>query len=183
MPREVALTCAAIAAAAALAGCGGSGGRAKTAHTPTTARAVDTQEVERLLIATQKRASPDFDVRDASCPARVVVTEGATFQCTVVVEGVVAPYTITLKDVNGDRKTGGYDLRPAKAILSVPKIVDFVKSSATDPNARVDCGPQRVKVLDPGSTFDCRLTDATGDHTVTLRVDDVTGKVTLLGAT
>jgi Domain of unknown function (DUF4333) len=183
MPSGVALTCAAVAAAAALAACSGSGGRAKSADTPTTARAVDTQEVERLLIATQKRASPDFDVRDASCPARVVVSEGATFECTVVVEGVIAPYTITLKDVNGRKKTGGYDLRPSKAILSVPKIVDFVKSSATDPNARVDCGPDRVKVLDPGATFDCKLTDAAGDHTVTLRVDDVSGKVTLLGAT
>jgi hypothetical protein len=183
MPRRLALVCAAAAAAVALAGCHGSGGRAAPATTPTTGRAVDTEEVERLLIATQKRASPDFDVRDASCPARVVVTEGATFECTVVVEGVVAPYTITFKDVNGGDKTGGYDLRPAKAILSVPKIVDFVKSSATDPTARVDCGPQRVKVLDPGATFDCKLTDGAGDHTVTLRVDDVTGKVTLLGAT
>ena len=183
MPRAVALTCAAVAVAATMAACSGSDKRAAPAAPSTTARAVDTQEVERLLIATQKRASPDFDVRDPSCPARVVVSEGSTFQCTVVVEGVIAPYTITFKEVNGAKKTGGYDLRPAKAILSVPKIVDFVKSSATDPGARVDCGPQRVKVLDPGATFDCKLTDAAGDHTVTLRVDDVAGKVTLLGAT
>ena len=183
MPRAVALACAAVVAAAVLGACSGSGGRAEPDATPTTARVVDTQQVESLVIATQKRASPDFDVRDASCPARVVVKEGATFECTVVVEGVVAPYTVTFTDVNVKAKTGGYDLRPAKAILSVPKIVDFVKTSATDPAARVDCGTQRVKVLDPGATFACRLSDATGDHTVTLRVDDVSGKVTLLGAT
>ncbi len=168
-----------------LASCSGSGGNGDggAAAPPTTAKAVDTQEVERLLVTTQKRASPDFDVRDPSCPARVVVTEGASFECTVVVEGVVAPYTITFKQVNDKEKTGGYDLRPAKAILSVPKLVDFVKSSARDPAARVDCGPLRVKVLDPGATFECRLADTAGDHIVTLRVDDVAGRVTLLGAT
>jgi len=180
--RAAVVSVAVALAAVTAASCSGSSGKVKGA-TPTTAKAVDTQEVENLLVATQKRASPDFDVRDPSCPARVVVSEGASFQCTVVVEGVVAPYTITFKQVNGAKKTGGYDLRPTKAILSVPKVVDFVKSSATDPNARVDCGPQRVMVLDAGATFDCRLADATGDHVVTLRVDDVSGKVTLLGAT
>ncbi len=180
--RWLAGAAVAVAVAAGLGACRGPDS-GKRAATPTTARAVDTQEVERLLVATQKRASPDFDVRDPSCPARVVVSEGATFECTVVVEGVIAPYTITLKQVNNEKKTGGYDLRPSKAILSVPKVVDFVKSSATDPTARVDCGPQRVKVLDAGATFECHLTDKAGDHVVTLSVDDVAGKVTILGAT
>ena len=52
-------------------------------------RGVDTHEIEQLLVAKQKARSPDFDVRDPSCPARIVVAEGETFQCTVVVEGVI----------------------------------------------------------------------------------------------
>jgi uncharacterized metal-binding protein len=161
------------------AGCS-SGSSGPDAAAPTTAKAVDTQDVESLLVANQKRASPEFDVGAASCPARVVVTEGTTFQCTVVVEGVVVPYDVTLTDVNGTSKTGGFDIRPAKAILSIPKLVDALGRNA--PGTRIDCGPERVRVYDVGATFDCQAIDAQGAHPITLRVNDIHGNVTQVGA-
>ena len=156
------------------AGCGGS----DAGEPPDTGDgAVDTQEVESLLVSTQKRASPEFDVRDPSCPARVVVQEGATFQCTVVVEGVVAPFNVTLKGVSSGSRTGQFDIRPAKAILSIPKLVDVLRSRV--PGSTVDCGPQRVRVLDVGATLECRVTGGDQpDQTITLKVDDVLGNVT-----
>lgn len=160
------------------AGCGGSDSEEPSA---TTQKMVDTQEVEQLLVNTQMRASPDFEVGAASCPDHVVVAEGVTFECTVVVDGVIAPYVVTMADVNPRSQTGRYDLRPAKAILSIPRLVDFVKRLATEPDAQVDCGPARVKVADVGSTFECQLTDGEGPHTVTLKVDDIKGKVTIVG--
>ncbi|HVL28066.1 MAG TPA: DUF4333 domain-containing protein [Acidimicrobiales bacterium] len=153
-------------------GGGGDGGASAA-----TDGAVDTQEVESLLVSTQQRASPEFDVRDPSCPARIVVEEGATFQCTVVVEGVVAPFNVTLRGVNEGSRTGQFDIRPAKAILSIPKLVDVLRARV--PGATVDCGPERVRVLDVGATFQCRVSGGSQpEQTITLRVDDVLGNVT-----
>jgi hypothetical protein len=155
-------------------GCSGSG---SDEPAKTDDGAVDTQEVESLLVSTQQRASPEFDVRDPSCPARVVVQEGATFQCTVVVEGVIAPFNVTLKGVNSGSRTGQFDIRPAKAILSVPKLVDVLRARV--PGATVDCGPDRVRVLDVGALIDCRVTGGNQpDQTIRLKVDDVLGNVT-----
>ena len=159
-----------------LVACGGSGD-GDGGSTTATDNAVDTQEVESLLVSTQQRASPEFDVRDPSCPARVVVEEGATFQCTVVVEGVVAPFNVTLRGVNSGSRTGQFDIRPAKAILSIPKLVDVLRARV--PGASIDCGQERVRVLDVGGTFQCRVTGGgQPDQSITLRVDDVLGNVT-----
>jgi len=168
-----------LAIALAVAGCSSAAkGPATTADAAS--RGVDTHDIEQLLVAKQKAQSPDFDVRDPSCPARIIVAEGETFQCTVVVEGVIVPYRVTLRDVNENSKTAGYDLRPAKAILSIPKLVDALQRNS--PGSRIDCGPERVKVLDPGATFDCSVTSAQGGaQTVTLRVNDIDGNVSQVG--
>ena len=178
--RGLGRAAAAVVAGVALstASCSGSESGSSSDAAP---EPVDTAEVESLLVATQRRASPEFTVGQASCPDQVAVSEGVTFNCTVLVEGVPAPYVVTFADVNSRSQTGRYDLRPAKAILSVPKLVELVKSLATDPAARVDCGPAKVRVADVGTTLECRLTDTRGDLTVNLRVDDIEGKVTVVG--
>lgn len=163
--------------AATLVVCGACSSPSKRADTGDSAgRGVDARDIESLLVAKQKAQSPDFDVRDPSCPARIIVAEGETFQCTVVVEGVVVPYQVTLRDVNENSKTAGYDLRPAKAILSIPKLVEALQRNS--PGSRIDCGPDRVKALDEGATFRCTVTDAQGaSQPVTLRVKDRDGNV------
>lgn len=167
----------AVLLALAAAACSSSSTTTKPAATADPAsRGVDTRDIEQLLVAKQKAQSPDFDVRDPSCPARIIVADGETFQCTVVVEGVVVPYQVTLRDVNENSKTAGYDLRPAKAILSIPKLVDALQRNS--PGSRIDCGPERVKVLDVGATFGCSVADAAGvRQPVTLRVVDRDGNV------
>lgn len=135
-------------------------------------KVIDTREVENTLVATQKRATPTLDVRDPACPARVEVSEGASFSCTIAVEGVIVPYQVTLADVATKIR---YNIRPARAILLISKLVDALRSQV--PNATVDCGPDRIKVLDVGSTLECRLSDRTGARTVMFKVDDVDGNV------
>ena len=154
-------------------GDGGDGGGATASTTP---KVVDTREVENTLVATQKRATPDLDVRDPACPARVEVSEGATFACTIAVEGVIVPYSVTLADVATRIR---YNIRPAKAILLLSKLADALRAQV--PDATVDCGPERIKVLDVGATLDCRLSNRTTARTVTFRVDDVDGNVTPVG--
>ncbi len=166
----------ALGVALGAAGCSGRGEAPEPGGDDPASRGVDTQEIERLLLARQRSQSPDFDVRDPSCPARIIVADGETFQCTVAVEGVVVPYQVTLRDVNENSKTAGYDLRPAKAILSIPKLVDALQGN--NPGSRIDCGPERVKVLDPGATFECTVTTPPDPpQPVTLRVNDIGGNV------
>jgi hypothetical protein len=161
------------------AACSHSGGG--KAETSTTARAVDTQQVESVVLATQKRATPTLDVRDPSCPARVVVTEGATFRCTVVLEGVIVPYDVTLKNVNSGSKTGSYDIQPAAAIILVSKLVDALQRNA--PGTNIDCGPQKILVVAVGATFDCQATRNLTTQKITLKVDDLSGNVTQVTST
>jgi hypothetical protein len=137
--------------------------------------------VEEALVANQKQTSPDFHVDGATCPERVTLGPGATFQCTVTVEGVAAPYNVTVSDANATKDVSRLTMQPAKAIVSVNKLVSIVKGVATDPAADVDCGRARVLVVDAGSTLDCQVTDVRGQHTVMLRVEDVQGRVTVLG--
>lgn len=161
---------AVLTAAVACTG-GGSADRA----TPTTARAADTREIEELLVTTQRQATPDLEIRGATCPARVEVTRGTTFQCSVVIENIVVPYEVALVDVDTPSRTGRYDIRPAKAVILMPKVAETL--GRANPGARIDCGNDKVRVLDPGQTLRCTVTFGGPPQVVTLRVDDVAGTV------
>jgi len=170
-----------VATVALAAACGGGGGGTAGGGN---GKGAGTAEVERLLVATQKNASPDLRVGNATCPPRVEVAEGATFDCTVVVEGVEAPYRVTATGVDPVTRTAHFAVQPAKAILSTAKVVAFLASqlSGAPKGVKVDCPGPPVRVFEPGATFDCRATDGRTTQVATLRVDDVQGKVTLVAA-
>ena len=138
-------------------------------------RRVDASEVESVVVATQRRSSPDLAVGSASCPSGVPATEGAFLECSVLVEGRPVPYAVTVRQADAP---GGlrYDVRPAKAILLVSKVVEAI-SRSTSPASAVDCGGERVRVLDVGEQFDCTLTYAGGTRSVRVRVDTLEGAV------
>jgi hypothetical protein len=165
---------AALWAVLALAvACDRSGSQAERADGP---RLVDSKELESVLVATQRRSSPDLPVGPASCPAGVPATEAATLECTVSVDGVLVPYAVTIRQTD---QPGGlrYDVRPAKAILQVSKVVEAIQRSASSPTSTVECGPERVRVVDVGGTFDCSLTEGENTRTVRVRVETVEGNV------
>lgn len=142
----------------------------------------DTTEVEQELEGAQRQATPDLVVSDAKCPDRVDVVEDLAFECTVVVAGAVAPYTVRLTDVDAAKQTAHYEIRPAKAVIAVSKLVDFIRSQLNpgSEGSRIDCGPAKVMVLDPGGTIECSVTDRQTTQVATFRVDDLQGKVTIV---
>lgn len=146
-------------------------------ETRTTEGALDTTPAEQQLVALQKRATPDLNVTEARCPARAELRKGAKFGCSVLVEGLPAPYTVTVTDVDRGAKTAEYDFELTKAVVPTARILDAARQAWADKSAQFDCGPGKVRLQAPGSTIECSVNDRDGFHSVTLRVVDIEGKL------
>jgi hypothetical protein len=166
--------------AALVAGCGNDtvdGTETRDDETRTTEGALDTTQAEQQLVARQKQATPDLNVGEARCVTRAELRRGATFGCSVMVEGLPAPYTVTVTDVDRDARTAEYEFELTKAIVSTAKVVGVVKQSWPDQSAQVDCGPGKVRLAEPGTTIECSVNDKDGFHSATARVVDIQGNV------
>lgn len=140
----------------------------------------DPADVADQVQKAQQDVTPDLDVADASCPDDSDPEEGASIECTVTIEGVEAPYTVTFTTVTDDDVK--FDIEPAQAIISTEKVVDYLVQQATDQgltDAEADCGEDAVIVQDPDTTFGCTLLFGDGSQDVTLRVKDLDGTVSL----
>jgi hypothetical protein len=129
----------AVALLVLLAACGGTG---RPSPAPDRDELVGTADVERLLVSTQKRKSPSLRVGTATCPDQVRLANGTMFTCTVQIEGVPAPYSVTLRDVDAAGTGGRFALEPAKPIIDVTRIVSLIRREL-QPTARaatVRCG-------------------------------------------
>lgn len=143
------------------------------------------KEIETKIQQVQATAAPTLKVGAATCPAKL---GGApkkipigTYTCTVVIEGVSAPYTVVIKD-GGFLKSGVYSIAPAKAIIDLTKVVGFVRNSLDPkeaPLAKINCGKGVVVVLEPTSTIVCAVTVAASVQKYTFVVKDVNGTIAL----
>jgi Domain of unknown function (DUF4333) len=170
----------ALALLVSLAACGDGGGRSAA---PARDGLVGTADVERLLVSTQKRKSPELRVGRASCPDQVRLVNGTRFTCTVQIEGTRAPYAVTLRDVDAARATGRFALRPAKPIIDVTRIVALIRSRL-QPTARaatVRCGAARVRVVEVGASIACTITLGEAVQKVSAVVKDLQGTVVVRG--
>ena len=172
MTRAAAL--ASILAAALLSGaCGGS-------EVEGASRTVDREQVEGLLRQRQTERNPRLRVQSASCPDGVAARAGETFECIVVIEGVQAPFTVTIAEVLGDQVR--YDLRSRLAIVDVVGVADFIRSRLEESwraTARVDCGNVKVRLVEVGGTVDCTVTNGTQTRSIQAVVEDRDGTFTL----
>ncbi len=146
-------------------------------ETRTTEGALDTTPAEQLLVARQKQATPDLNVGEARCQTRAELRKGAKFGCSVLVEGLPAPYTVTVTDVDRDAQTAEYEFELTKAVVATAKAVEAVRQSWADKNARVDCGPGKVRLAQVGTTIECSVNDNDGFHSATIRVVDIEGNL------
>jgi hypothetical protein len=146
-------------------------------ETRTTEGALDTNPAEQQLVARQKQATPDLNVGEARCVTRAELREGATFGCSVMVEGLPAPYTVTVTDVDRDARTAEYEFELTKAIVATAKVVAVVKQTWPDQSAQVVCGHGKVRLAEVGTTIECSVNDKDGFHSATARVVDIQGNV------
>jgi hypothetical protein len=170
----------ALAALVLLAACGGAD---RPSPAPDRDELVGTADVERLLVSTQKRRSPKLRVGAASCPDQVRLANGTMFTCTVRIEGVKAPYSVTLRDVDASGAGGRFALAPAKPIIDVTRIVGLIRTKL-QPTARaadVRCGGARVRVVEIGGTIACTITLGDAVQKVTAVVKDLEGTVVVRG--
>lgn len=171
---------AALTLALLLTGCGGA---ARPAATAPRDQLVGTADVERLLVSTQKRKSPNLEVGAATCPDQVRLANGTKFTCTVLIEGTRAPYAVTLRDVDAAKATGRFALAPAKPIIDVSRVVALIRSKL-QPTARaatVRCGTAKVRVVEVGTSIACTITLGDAVQKVTAEVRDLKGTVVVRG--
>jgi Domain of unknown function (DUF4333) len=175
-PRLVALLLIAL-----LAACGGGTGPKATTARPV--QLVGTDDVERLLVSTQRRKSPNLKVGEATCPDRVRLVNGTRFTCTVRIEGTKAPYAVTLRDVDAAKATGRFALAPAKPIIDVSRIVGLIRSKLqpTARGATVTCGTAKVRVVEVGAAIACTITLGDAVQKVSAVVKDLQGTVVVRG--
>jgi hypothetical protein len=165
-----------LALVALLAACGGG---QDPAATPVRDELVATADVERLLVSTQKRTSPRLRVGVAHCPDQVRLANGTEFTCTIEIEGVEAPYSVTLRDLDAGKASGRFALEPAKPIIDVTRIVRLIRGSL-QPGARgatVRCGPTKVRVVEIGAAIPCTITLGEAVQKVNAMVKDLKGTV------
>jgi hypothetical protein len=136
----------------------------------------DLSEVESRLLAEQKAESPDLVVEDATCPDDVTIEKGATFECTVSIEGIEAPYTVTVTENDSEAETASFHFEPAKAIIDVSIIVDFIQGKVSG-SGTVDCGDEKVVIADVGDTIDCTVSDGNDSFDAGMVVKDLDGTV------
>lgn len=139
----------------------------------------DADAVAEQVQEAQEEATPDLDVTDPSCPDSEP-EEGGTIECTIAIDGVEAPYTVTFTEVTDDGVD--FDIEPAQAIISVASTVELYqaeleKQGYTD--VEVDCGDAGVVVQDPGTTFTCELTQDGSTFEREVTIDDIDGNVTI----
>ena len=186
---------AALAAALVVgSGCGSGNGSATDVPTTSTSAPVTTamppqgsvsEEIEQELAEGQKRSTPDLAVGAATCPETVPATPGASFECSVDVEGVAVPFRVTLAGTS-DPLSGGdsqflFEQAPPLIQVStvVARITDELKRQGHDvAPLRVDCGPAKVRVLAAGGGFDCALSGGGPTQTVRVTVQDDKGSLT-----
>jgi Domain of unknown function (DUF4333) len=150
---------------------------ASVSTSPSDGGGPDLAELEAKLVDLQKEKAPDLDVEGAECPEDVDLDKGSRFECTVTIEGVEAPYSITLEEDDPEGDSGSFHIEPALAIIDVSIVVDFLKGRAE--GADVACGQEAVIVGDVGDTFDCTI-DSGGQHqTVEMIIKDLDGTVAI----
>ncbi len=152
-------------------------------------------EVESRLASLQQKASPALKVGKATCPSALAsvqikskkeASKPTVFRCTVLVEGVAAPYDVEIRD-GGFQNGGSFLMARAKAIIDIAKVVDGTKlqlDKKDQDTAKISCGPAKVVVAVVGDKISCVVTfapdsDTAGTETLVYEVRDLDGTISL----
>jgi hypothetical protein len=142
-------------------------------------------DIEAKIASVQREAAPGLKIGAVSCPATLAGKKTkvpvGNYSCTIAIEGVLAPYTVVVKE-GGSLKGGVFQISPSKAIIDLSKIVSFVKTSldpADAAAAKISCGAAAVVVADPGAPIVCTLTRGKAVEKLEFEIRNVNGLVAL----
>lgn len=152
-------------------------------------------EVETRLAALQQQASPMLKVGKATCPSALAnvqvksrkdASKPTVFRCTVLVEGVAAPYDVEIRD-GGFQNGGSFLMARAKAIIDIAKVVAGTKAQLDKKDqetATINCGPAKVVIAVVGDKIKCSVTfaadsETAGTQTLVYEVRDLDGTISL----
>lgn len=133
--------------------------------------------LEERLVQEQEAEAPNLAVGGASCPADASLEAGSTFECTVTIEGVEAPYAVTVEEGSTEDDIS-FHFEPAKAIIDVSLVIEFIAGRAGE-GAEAECGPDKVIVADVDDTFECSVLVAGQTEIVEMIVQDLDGTVAI----
>ena len=158
--------------AAILAGCSFS---ASTGGSDT----IDPAEFEGDISTQMTKQHPDIPVNSVTCPDGVKPAQGVTFECTAHIDDVQLPIKVTITQMDVGKGTYHYDMKITKNVLILEGIVKSIKAALRDqevPNATVDCGTGRYRVVEVGGAIECTVS-AGGERRVVRAVADEGGGV------
>ncbi|MCB1189528.1 MAG: DUF4333 domain-containing protein [Leptospiraceae bacterium] len=137
---------------------------------------IDTQQVEGVIQEgfVQKTG---IEVKSISCPKDIKPEPNTTFNCKLKAkDGSEIDLVVTQKDDQGNI-TWNAD----KGLISLPKLAKSIDDSIKQQkniDVNTDCGSGEFKIAHTNDTFDCNITDGTGNTTVAkITVKDEDGNV------
>lgn len=138
--------------------------------------------IRRVNLAGVNFAGTDTaPVGAASCPPAVDLTDGRIGRCTLSVQKKPLYYQVWIEEPNG------VTVRPMEAVISTKRVGEAaaaeytakLRAAGLPDTMAADCGPDRLMILEPQSTFTCTThTFPEGvTRTMTVTVEDVEGRV------
>ncbi len=128
-------------------------------------------------IAASLRRTYDLTVDRVRCPDKVEVEVGATFACSARIGGQQLAVTVTQRTEAGDLR-----VTPDSAVLVMADVradlKDTISRQLGKENLRAGCGSATLKIVPPGGSFECKVSDGAGERIVTVLVRDSLGNLT-----
>src|SRR5688572_29685429 len=80
--------------------------------------------LEAAVVASQEDLAEELTVGSATCPDDVALEEGVTVECSIDLEGVDAPYSVTLTDV--ESQDVAVSVEPLRTVIPADAAVQYV---------------------------------------------------------
>jgi len=170
-PGPLAATAASVAAMVGTGAC-------SSGSSP--APAVDPRQIVTTLLTSLHRQRPSITIQ-AACPPGIPTKVGATFTCSVSLDGVSVSYQVQITGASASGVT--IASRPSEPIIDTREVAAAVASKLAPQvaGATVTCGGARFLQLPVHGTFICTVSARGQSATLHATVQDAQGSVAFSG--
>jgi len=143
-------------------------------------KTIDPHQLVTSLLTTLHRQRPTITIQ-AACPSGIPPKVGATFTCSVSLDGVAVAYAVQISGVSNSGVT--IASRPTEPIVDTREVAAAVtaKLAPQVAGAKVTCGEARFVQLPVRGTFTCTVSAGGQSGTLRATVQDDQGNVTFSG--